>query len=87
MVSTGTGRRGLGQVARGKQWRPKPLASGDIPFPHLWIVDAQMALFREQFGKNMEKYLVKIWGCGCVGAVILVFILLRRREGREGFLF
>jgi hypothetical protein len=70
MVSTGTGRRGLGQVARGKQWRPKPLASGDIPFPHLWIVDAQMALFREQLAKILEKCLVKIWGRGCEGAGI-----------------
>ena len=58
MVSTGPGRRGLGQVARGKQWRPIPLASGVIPFPHLWIVDAQVALFREQLAKFLEKNLL-----------------------------
>ena len=37
------------------------MASGDIPFPHLWIVDARVALFREQLGKILEKCCVEIF--------------------------
>jgi len=57
-------------VARGKQWRPIPLASGVIPFPHLWIVDARVALFREQLAKFLEKLCVEIFVRWCVVAEI-----------------
>ena len=37
------------------------MASGDIPFPHLWIVDAQVALFREQLGEKFWKKFGENW--------------------------
>ena len=36
-------------------WRPIPCPSGFCPFPHSWIVDAPVALFRAQLGKNFGK--------------------------------
>ena len=46
------------------------MASGDIPFPHFLIVDAQVALFREQFAKFLEKLCVEIFVRWCVVAEI-----------------
>jgi hypothetical protein len=46
-------------------WR---LAS--FPIHYFWIVDAQVALFREQLAEILEKCLVKIWMPWCVCAGI-----------------
>jgi len=64
-----------------------PLASGDIPNPLPWIVDAQMALFREQLAKILEKFCVKIWVRWCVCAGILVFFYREDAKDAKDFLF
>ena len=68
--SKDTGRRGIGSggVRRGLLAMQAGLAS--IPLHYPWIVDAQMALFREQLGKILEKYLMEMGMCWCVGAEI-----------------
>jgi len=60
-IGAGGARRGL------LAWQAR-LAS--FPLHYSWIVDAQVALFREQLGKILEKFCVEIPVRWCVVAEI-----------------